>query len=92
MAKKTTDEELEDQARQALLDYFTDIDPSDQVLAKARIAQATYGAVQKKRQTEGARDALRWMMVRESASPEQVKQYVTTNAGVPLLATLDATA
>jgi hypothetical protein len=90
MVRRTsvTDDDLEAEARNALHDYFTDTDPNDQILSKARIAQATYGAIQKKRQTDGARLALRWMMIRETADAEQAKRYVTSEIETPRLDTL----
>lgn len=75
---RPTVDDLEEESMVALHDYFTDIDPSDQKLTKARVAQATFGAIQKRRQTEGARDALRWMVVRDNGTEEERRSLLGT--------------
>lgn len=59
---------LESRSVDALIDYLEDRDPQKAKIEKARVAQAAFASVQRRRSAENQRDALLFMMQRDGVS------------------------
>jgi hypothetical protein len=61
--------QLEAVSVEVLLDYLSKTTPGKVLVEKARVAQATFASIQRRRSAENQREALRFMMRREHLAP-----------------------
>lgn len=83
-------ERVEKAALEAVYRYLRTDNPDEELLTKARVAQTQFGSIQRRRQSDGAREALYFGMARSMTDdPTKLAEYIrVTSPGAPIVRAL----
>lgn len=83
-------ERVEKAALEAVYRYLRNDKPDEELLTKARVAQSQFASIQRRRQSDGAREALYFGMARSMTDdPARLAEYIrVTSPGAPIVKAL----